>query len=211
MVRILRTTRQFSIRGCGLSFQAGELLSANSSIRVSEAATRYASALLDLAIDKNALEQTENEISAFGSAISEVKELSGVLNSPTVKTEDKIEAVKSVTQFLGLSQLVSNFLGVVAQNRRASEIPAMVTAFKNLSADHRGVTRASVVSAHALTDAQQKELQDLVAGVTGGEVSMDVKVDPSLVAGFQLKIGSRLVDASVKTKLDRMNLAMKGA
>ena len=73
------------------------------------------------------------------------------------------------------------------------------------------MTRASVVSAHALDAAQVKELEDLVASVSGGEVSMDVRIDPALIAGFQLKIGSRLIDASVKSKLDRMNLAMKGA
>ena len=73
------------------------------------------------------------------------------------------------------------------------------------------MTRASVTSAHDLDAAQIKELEDLVSSVSGGEVSMDVKVDPSLIAGFQLKIGSRLIDASVKSKLDRMNLAMKGA
>ena len=189
----------------------GELLSANSSIRVSEAATRYASALLDLAVEKNALEQTEAELVAFDTAIGEVPELKAVLTAPTIAPENKVSAILAVTEKMGLSKLDANFLGVVAENRRAFEIPSMVRAFRDLSADHRGVTRASVTSAHPLSDAQLKELQDLVAGVSGGEVSMDVKVDPALIAGFQLKIGSRLIDASVKTKLDRMNLAMKGA
>lgn len=201
----------YTVPGRGGPFQTGELLSANSSIQVSEAATRYATALLDLANEKKVLDQAEKELNTFADAINEVSELKMVLTSPTVKTEDKIEAIKAVAAKIGVSQLVTNFLCVVAGNRRASEIPAMIRAFRDLSADHRGVTRASVISAHDLTDAQLKELQDLVAGVAGGAVSMDVKVDPSLIAGFQLKIGSRLIDASVKTKLDRMNLAMKGA
>jgi len=174
-------------------------------------ASRYASALLDLAVENNALEQTETELTAFGTAIDQVKELKAALVSPTIAPEHKVSAIKAVAENMGLSELVSNFLGVVASNRRATEIAGMVRAFRNLSQDHRGVTRAAVISAHELSAAQLKELQDLVAGVTGVEVSMDVKVDPALIAGFQLKIGSRLIDASVKTKLDRMNLAMKGA
>lgn len=174
-------------------------------------ATRYATALLDLAVEQNVLEQTETELTAFATAIEVVAELKSALTSPTIAPEHKVAAISAVASFMGLSTLVSNFLGVVAENRRAYEIPSMVRAFRDLSADHRGVTRAAVISAHALSDAQLKELQDLVAGVAGGEVSMDVKVDPCLIAGFQLKIGSRLIDASVKTKLDRMNLAMKGA
>ena len=186
-------------------------MSANSSLQVSEAAQRYASALLDLAIEKKVLDQVEAELTSFGAAIADVTELKTILTSPTISTDDKQAAIAAVGAKMGLSTLVTNFLAVVAGNRRAGELPAMVRAFRDLSADHRGVTRASVISAHPLTDAQVKELQDLVAGVAGGEVSMDVKVDPALIAGFQLKIGSRLIDASVKTKLDRMNLAMKGA
>ena len=189
----------------------GELLSAISSVQVSPAATRYASALLDLAAEQGVIPQTETELTAFGSALAEVPEIGAILFSPTVKTEDKVATIATVSEKIGLSTLVSNFLGVVATNSRAAELPGMVKAFRDLSAERRGVTRASVKSAHALTDAQVEELKSLVASVAGGEVSMDVDVDPALIAGFQLKIGSRLIDASVKSKLDRMNLAMKGA
>lgn len=199
------------MRGDVLAKRMGEALSGTSSIQVSEAASRYASALLDLAIDQKALEQTETELTAFATAIDTVPELKMLATSPTIKTEDKLAGISAAAKTMGVSTLVANFLGVVAENRRAFELPSIAKAFADLSADHRGVTRASVTSAHELTPAQLKELQDLVAGVAGGEVSMDVKVDPALVAGFQLKIGSRLIDASVKTKLDRMNLAMKGA
>lgn len=192
-------------------FRTGELLSANSSHNVSQVAARYASALLDLAIEKNALDQTEAEMTAFGQAIADIPELLMMLTTPTLSAEHRMAVVSEVGTNMGVSDLVSNFLGLVAESRRTAELPSMVRAFRELSQDYRGVTRASVTSAHELTDAQIKELQDLVAGVSGGEVSMDVKVEPALIAGFQLKIGSRLVDASVKTKLDRMNLAMKGA
>lgn len=189
----------------------GEQLSANTSMQVSEAATRYASALLDLAISQDSLTQTENELTAFGKAIDESAELKGALVMPSVSADEKADVVAAVGDKMGLSTLVKNFIGVVARHRRAHELSDIVKAFKDLSAVKRGVTRASVTSAHDLDAAQIKELEDLVSSVSGGEVSMDVKVDPSLIAGFQLKIGSRLIDASVKSKLDRMNLAMKGA
>ena len=189
----------------------GEPLSANSSLQVSEAATRYASALLDLAIDQNSLTQTESELTSVGAAIAGSDALKSALMTPAVSADEKAGVIAALAQKMGLSQLVSNFLGVVANHRRANELTGIVKAFKDLSAQKRGMTRASVVSAHALDAAQIKELEDLVASVSGGEVSMDVKVDPALIAGFQLKIGSRLIDASVKSKLDRMNLAMKGA
>lgn len=186
-------------------------MSANSSLQVSEAAKRYASALLDLAVDQNSLTQTEAELNKIGAAIEGSADLKGALTTPAVSAEEKAAVVAAIAQKLKLSTLVSNFLGVVANHRRANEISDMVKAFADLSAAKRGVTRASVISAHELDAAQIKELEDLVASVSGGEVSMDVKVDPALIAGFQLKIGSRLIDASVKSKLDRMNLAMKGA
>ena len=180
-------------------------------LQVSEAATRYASALLDLASEQNVVPQVEAELNSFGAALDASADLKGALSAPTVSAEDKTAVVKAVSEKMGMSPLVANFLGVVADNRRAGELAGMVRAFRDLSAAKRGVTRASVVSAHELTPAQVKELEDLVASVSGGEVSMDVRVDPELIAGFQLKIGSRLIDASVKSKLDRMNLAMKGA
>ena len=180
-------------------------------LQVSEAATRYASALLDLASEENVIPQVEAELNAFGAALDASADLTGALAAPTVSAENKVAVIQAISAKMGLSQLVANFLGVVADNRRAGEIAGMVRAFRALSAAQRGATRASVVSAHELTAAQVKELEDLVASVSGGEVSMDVRVDPELIAGFQLKIGSRLIDASAKSKLDRMNLAMKGA
>ena len=191
--------------------QMGEPLSANSSIQVSEAATRYASALLDLAVDQKSLEKTESELNAVDKAIADSAQLKHALTTPAVSAEDKVDVVAAIATKMSLSTLTSNFLGVVATHRRAGEIQDIAKAFRDLSAAKRGVTRASVVSAHALDAAQVKELEDLVASVSGGEVSMDVRIDPALIAGFQLKIGSRLIDASVKSKLDRMNLAMKGA
>ncbi|MAP93781.1 MAG: ATP synthase F1 subunit delta [Ponticaulis sp.] len=189
----------------------GEPLSANTSLQVSEAASRYASALLDLAIDQNSLTQTESELTAVGKAVKESKELKTALETPAVSAEEKAGILGDLAKKMGLTSLVSNFLGVVADQRRANEITDIVHAFQALSAQKRGVTRASVISATPLDAAQVKELEDLVASVSGGEVSMDVSIDPALIAGFQLKIGSRLIDASVKSKLDRMNLAMKGA
>ena len=186
----------------------GEHLSA---LQVSEAATRYAAALLDLATDQKAVEQTESELNSFGKALDDSAELKAALSKPTVSSEDKSAVIRAIAAKLSLSPLVGNFLSVAADNHRAGEIGDMVRAYRDLSAAQRGMTRASVVSAHELTPAQVKELEDLVASVSGGEVSMDVRVDPELIAGFLLKIGSRLIDASVKSKLDRMNLAMKGA
>ena len=186
-------------------------MSAFSSGQVSEAATRYASALLDLAADQGVIAETETELNSFGAALEELPDLGVTLSSPTVSAEAKAGIMAALSSKMGVSTLVANFMGVVADNHRAAELAGIVLAYRNLSADRRGVTRASVVSAHPLSAAQQKELTALVASVSGGEVSMDVRVDPALIAGFQLKIGSRLIDASTKSKLDRMNLAMKGA
>lgn len=186
-------------------------LSAISSGQISEAATRYASALIDLASELGDISSVETELDTIGAAIGEVPELSYLLNAPGVKTEEKVKAVSAVTAKLGLSNLVSNFIGVVAQNRRAAELGGIIAAFKNLSAERRGLVQAHVTTAHELNDEQMGELNTFVRQMAGGDVSMEIKVDPDLIAGFQLRVGSRLIDASVKSKLDRMNLAMKGA
>ena len=176
-----------------------------------EAATRYAKALFDLADEAGALDATEKDMDALGSAFGESADLRRVLASPTIAAEQKAQALNALAAKMKLSGLSANFVGVTARNGRGAELPAIAAAFRRLAAKRRGATSADVASADALTDSQMKELKTALKTALGRDVEIRTQVRPELIGGLTIKVGSRLFDSSLRTKLEGMRNAMKEA
>lgn len=176
-----------------------------------EAAQRYASALFDLAKEKAALEAVSADFAAFGKLLRENADLSRLIASPAFGREEKTKALTEIAEKAGVSDLLKKFIGAISANGRARDIPAAQAAFDALYAKQRGVKRVVARTAEAMNDEQRGRINDILAKAVGGEVDLTEEVDPALIGGVQLRIGSQLVDASIATKLDRMNTAMKGA
>jgi len=177
---------------------------------LSDLAGRYASALLDLADEKKALDQVSADLQSLRSMISESGDLRRLLNSPVITREEQRKAMAAVMERAGIGQLTRNFVLVVAQNHRLFALPAMIEAYLAELARRRGEITAEVTSARKLTDAQQAALLDSLRAGVGGKVQLDLKVDPALIGGLVVKVGSRMIDSSLRSKLQRLQLAMKG-
>lgn len=177
----------------------------------SEAARRYASALFELAQDKGQLSDVNRDLVAFVGLVKESSDLARLIASPAFSREDKGEALLAIADAAGLTGLVRSFLGTMAQNGRARDIPAAQRAFDQLYARQRGVKRALVRTAKPMSDDQRARLESILAKSIGGDVELSEDVDDSLVGGIQLRLGSTLIDASLAAKLNAMNSAMKGA
>ena len=186
-------------------------LAGSKTTHASEAARRYASALFDLAQDKGDLANVHKDFKAFSGMMSDSADLKLLLESPAFSREDKVKALGEVAAKAGLSDLFGKFLGTMAQNGRSSDIPGAGIAFDELYAKQRGVKRAIVRTAKEMSGAERQRIESILAKAVGGEVELTSEVDPSLIGGIQLRIGSQLVDASLAAKLERMNTAMKGA
>ena len=173
-------------------------------------ALRYAGALLELAEEKHALDAVSADLVALGAMIAGSNDLQKLISSPLMDRADQARAMGAVAQAAGFGELTQKFLGLVAANRRLFTLPAIIKAFQKMLADKRGEVAAEVTAAHALTDAQKAAVSDAIKRVVGGKVSIDMKVDPSLLGGLIVRVGSRMIDGSVKTKLQKLQLAMKG-
>ena len=182
---------------------------AQSSSPISGIAERYAGSLFDLALQSNAVAKVEADLGRFEALLAGSADLDRMIKSPVFSAEEQFKAVAAIADKAGIAGLVGNFLRVVAQNRRLFAVPAMIKAFRRIAAEHRGEVAADVTSAHALTAAQQTELKATLKGVTGKDVAIAVTVDPSLLGGLVVKIGSRQIDTSLKTKLNSLKLALK--
>jgi F-type H+-transporting ATPase subunit delta len=173
-------------------------------------AERYAVALYDLAESAGALDAVAGDLRALNQAIAEVADLRRLLQSPIISRGDQSKALQSLLEKSGAQELTRRFVGVVAQNRRLPVLSQVIRAYLKRLADKRGEVLAEVVAAQPLTDAQIAQVQEALRGTYGNKVVVDVKVDQSLIGGLIVKIGSKLIDHSLKTKLMRLQLAMKG-
>ena len=173
-------------------------------------AQRYAKALLELAEGKRALDAVSADLAALGRMIAGSSDLQKLITSPLMNRADQARAIGAVGQAAGFGELTQRFLGLVAANRRLFALPAIIRAFQKMLADKRGEVAAEVTAAHPLTDAQSAAVSEAIKRVVGGKVSIDMKVDPSLLGGLIVRVGSRMIDGSVKTKLQKLQLAMKG-
>lgn len=171
---------------------------------------RYATALFDLAREQKALVEVESSLTTVRQALTESDDFRALTRSPLIARGAAIKAVTGVAGTLGLDALTTKFLGVLAENRRLADLPAIIRTFRTLAARFRGETTAEVVSAHPLTETQVDALKQQLRTRVGRDVNVDLSVDPSLLGGLVVKIGSQMIDSSIKTRLNSLAHAMKG-
>ena len=174
-------------------------------------ADRYATALYAQAEDTHQLDQTVSEMEALGRLIDESADLRRLLDSPLFDIQQARTAAIAALEAQGFGTLIRNFVGVVASNRRLAALRIIVRAFAELVAQKRGVVVAQVTTAHALTDVQREQLRARLIEAGYGTVNIQDSVDPSLLGGLVVRIGARLYDTSLKSRLQRLQYAMKGA
>lgn len=182
---------------------------ADASHRTSGVAERYASSLFELALEAGSIDAVGADLDKFQSLLDQSDDLKRLITSPVFSAEDQAKAITAIADKAGIAGLVGNFLKVVANNRRLFAVPGMISAFRAIAAEHRGEITAEVTSAHALDEAQETELKAALKGVTGKEVAVSVTVDPSILGGLIVKVGSRQIDSSLRTKLSTLKLALK--
>ena len=170
---------------------------------------RYARALFDLAIEGKALGAVEASLKALTEALAESADLKGLLSSPLIGRGAAGAAIAGVADGLGVDGLTKNFLGVLAANRRLALLPAVIRDFAALNAARKGEVTATVTAAHKLTAAQQKALAAKLKAGIGRDVALDVNVDPAILGGLVVRVGSRMIDNSLKTRLENLGQALK--
>ncbi|WP_104491103.1 F0F1 ATP synthase subunit delta [Paracoccus denitrificans] len=182
---------------------------AKTSSPISAVAERYASSLFELALEEKSVAKVEAGLSSFEAMLAGSADLRRLIESPVFAAEEQEQAVSAILDKAGIGGLAGSFLRVVARNRRLFAVPGMIDAFRRIAAEHRGEVSAEVTAAHALTAAQQAELKAALKSVAGKDVVINVTVDPSLLGGLVVKMGSRQIDTSLKTKLNSLKLALK--
>ncbi len=173
-------------------------------------AGRYATALFGLARDENAIEAVSTSLAGLKAALAESGDLAKLTTSAVVSRTQAKSAIAAVAGALGTDPLTARFLGVLAENRRLAALPAVIRTFDALAADARGEMRAAVTSAVPLDAAQKKALATRLKTELGREVAIDLDVDPAILGGLVVRIGSRMIDSSIATKLNSLAYAMKG-
>lgn len=177
----------------------------------SEAATRYAQAAFDLAKETKALDALEQDFAKFSAAWAESADLREAARSPLIEPDAKAKALSAVAAKLGVSELGTKVIGVAALNRRAAELPGIASAYRALLARERGARQVEIISAKPLSAAEKASIVDQLGKQLGEKVDAETRVDESLIGGFVVNVGSRQFDASVKSKLDALRLALKTA
>ncbi len=173
-------------------------------------ASRYATALFELADEAKALDAVADDLRALKALLADSPALTRLVRSPVLSRDEQGRAIEAVLEKAGAAPLTRQFVGVAAANRRLFALPGMIDAYLAELARRRGEMTAEVTSAHALTDGQTKALTDQLKKAVGAKVSVNVSVDPSLLGGLVVKVGSRMIDSSLRTKLSKLQLAMKG-
>ena len=173
-------------------------------------AGRYASALFDLARDERQIDTVSKSLDSLNQAIADSRDFSELVASPMVSRGEAGKAFAALAPQLSLDPITTNFVAVLARNGRKGELRNIIRLFKRLSAEHRGEVSAEVVSAHPLKDDQLQALKAQLKSRAGRDVAIDAKVDPSILGGIVVKLGSQMIDASIRTKLNRLAAAMKG-
>jgi F-type H+-transporting ATPase subunit delta len=172
-------------------------------------AERYAAALFDLADERHALDAVAGDLRELRDMVAASGDLVRLLRSPVVSRDEQGKAVAALAERAGLSDLTRDFLGVVASNRRLFAVPAMIEAYLRKLAERRGEVTAEVTIAQPLNEARQAALTEQLRRAIGSRVAIDIRIDPALLGGMIVKVGSRMVDASLSSRLQRLRLAMK--
>jgi F-type H+-transporting ATPase subunit delta len=177
---------------------------------VSGLAERYALALFDLADERKALDAVAGDLRLLRGLLRDSAALTRLIRSPVLSRQDQGKAIAAVAETAGITPLTRNFLGLLAQNRRLFALPGMIESFLARLAERRGEVTARVIVAQALSAEQQAAIDEQLRKAVGRKVAVDVEVDSSLLGGLVVRLGSRMIDASLKSKLYRLQLQMKG-
>jgi F-type H+-transporting ATPase subunit delta len=199
-------------KGCGAFARAADedgFPLASETTGVSGLAERYAAALFDLADERRVLDEVATNLRELRAMLHASGDFLRLIRSPILSRDQQAKAIGMVAERAGLAPLVRDFLAVVARNRRLFAVPAMIEAFLAKLAARRGEVTAEVFAAQPLSETQLAALNEQLRRSIGSRVSVDVRVDPGLIGGLVVKLGSRMVDGSIKSKLQRLQLAMK--
>jgi F-type H+-transporting ATPase subunit delta len=173
-------------------------------------AGRYATALFELAEEEKQLDRVAQDLAELTHMIDASPDLKRLLRSPVIARDDQGRAMAEILEKAGTSDLVRNFVGVVARNRRLFALASMIAAYRSLLAARRGEASAEVVSARELNKKQHEAIAAQLRKVVGGKVAVSTRIDAGLLGGLVVKVGSRMFDSSLRTKLQRLRFAMRG-
>ena len=174
-------------------------------------AGRYATALFELALEQKAIDAVRNDLDRFDAMLTESEDLRRLVRSPVFRADEQIHAMETLFAQAGISGLAANFLLFIARKRRLFSVRNMVKAYRALVARHKGEVTAQVTVAEAPSDTHLAALKDALKSVTKQQIQVDVRVDPAIIGGLIVKLGSRMIDSSLRTKLNSIKLAMKEA
>jgi F-type H+-transporting ATPase subunit delta len=174
-------------------------------------AGRYATALFDLAREANAIDAVKGDLERFGALLNDSADLSRLARSPVFSADEQLQALSTVLARAGIGGIAAQFLKLVTANRRLFAVLDMAKAFRELVAQHKGEATAQVTVAEPLKDEYLDSLRKALHSVSGKQVDLDVKVDPAIIGGLVVKLGSRMIDTSLRTKLNAIRHAMKEA
>ena len=179
---------------------------------ISGMAGRYANALFELALDNKAVDSVKKDLDQFEALIAGSSDLQRLVRSPAFDADDQLKALSAILSKAGITGLADNFLRVITTNRRLFAVRDMIRAYRALVARHKGEVTAQVTVAEQLSDKSLDALKGALKSVTGGkDIDLDVKIDPAIIGGLIVKVGSRMVDSSLRTKLNSIKFAMKEA
>lgn len=175
-------------------------------------AGRYATALFELALDNKAVDAVKKDLDQFEALVTDSADLNRLVRSPVFGADEQLKALSAILAKAGISGLAANFLRVITTNRRLFAVRDMIRAFRALVARHKGAVTAQVTVAETLSDKNVDALKGALKSVTGGkDIDLDVQIDPAIIGGLIVKVGSRMVDSSLRTKLNSIKFAMKEA
>ncbi len=177
---------------------------------VSGLAGRYATALFDLADQEKAFDAIAGDLRRLGAMIESSADLKRLIRSPVLSRDAQGAAMKVLLERAELGPITRNFVGLVARNRRLFALPGMIAGYLQLLADRRGEIRAEVTAAQEMSPAQVTAINDQLKRAVGSKVAVEIRVDPAIIGGLVVKVGSRMVDGSLRSKLQRLQLAMRG-
>jgi F-type H+-transporting ATPase subunit delta len=197
-------------RGLRIKTITGEDVAGEEPI-VSGMAGRYATALFELALEEKSLDAVKADLDRFDAIIADSADLQRLVRSPVFGADEQTRALSAVLDKAGIKGLAGNFLRVIASNRRLFAVRDMIRGFRTLVAKHRGEVTADVTVAEKLGDKHLAALKSALKSVSGKDVDLNVHVDPSIIGGLIVKLGSRMVDSSLRTKLNSIKYAMKEA
>ena len=178
---------------------------------VSGMAGRYATALFDLARDANAIDTVKADLARFEALVAESPDLARLVRSPVFSADEQLQALSTVLDRAGIGGLAARFLKLATKNRRLFAVRDMVRGYRELVAQHKGETTAEITVAEPLKDDHAAALKSALASISGKDVDLAVKVDPAIIGGLVVKLGSRMIDTSLRTKLHAIKHAMKEA